>query len=117
MKKQKHDRRIDYIEFHSTDIEASKRFYGAVFGWIFKDWGPDYASFRDGRLAGGFRKTGEVISGSPLVVLYAMDLVEIESEEKKHGGKIVEPTFEFPGGKRFHFSDPTGNVLGVWSED
>ena len=116
MEQESQDRRIDYIEFHTSDVAASKRFYGTVFGWIFKDWGDDYVSFKDGRLAGGFRKSETVIAGSPLVVLYARNLLEIEAEVIKNGGRIVEPTFEFPGGKRFHFADPTGNILGVWSE-
>jgi predicted enzyme related to lactoylglutathione lyase len=110
------DRRVDYIEFGATDINEAKRFYSEIFGWEFTDYGPDYTSFHDGRLAGGFRTTPEVTPGGPLVVLYATDLEDIEARIKESGGRIVQETFEFPGGRRFHFSDPSGNELAVWSD-
>jgi predicted enzyme related to lactoylglutathione lyase len=111
------DRRIDYIEFPTADIEATKQFYAGVFGWKFKDYGPEYTCFADGRLNGGFAAAAEVAAGGPIVVLYAADLEAIESSVKEHGGRIVKKTFEFPGGRRFHFVDPGGNVLGVWSDN
>ncbi len=107
--------RMDYIEFPATDIPATKRFYSDVFGWQFTDYGPDYISFFDGRLAGGFSKETHPAKGT-LVVLYASDLEATEAKVKKAGGKIVKPTFSFPGGRRFHFTDPSGNELAVWSE-
>jgi hypothetical protein len=110
------DRRIDYIEIPVTDIEAAKRFYGATFGWEMTDYGPDYTSFRDGRLDGGFRREASVVRGGPLVVLYASDLEGLEAEIRDHGGRIVQEIFEFPGGRRFHFRDPSGNELAVWSD-
>ena len=108
------DRRIDYIEFPSTDIEKTKRFYGEVFGWRFEDYGPAYTSFHDGRLSGGFTTEGAVTRSGPLVVIYAKDLAAIEVSIVSAGGVIVKPTFSFPGGRRFHFADPSGNVLAVW---
>jgi predicted enzyme related to lactoylglutathione lyase len=116
MSQAEHDRRVDYVEFVATDIERAKSFYTSVFGWSFTDYGPEYTSFHDGRLAGGFRSGSEVVRGGPLVVLYATDLEEVEAEVKKQGGTIVTETFEFPGGRRFHFSDPSGNELAVWSD-
>ena len=110
------DRRIDYIEFPATDIAATKRFYHNVFGWIFEDYGPEYTSFADGRLAGGFWTAPKVQPGGALIVIYAANLEEIESKVKAAGGAIVKSTFSFPGGRRFHFSDPSGNELAVWSE-
>ncbi len=110
------DRRIDYLEFPATDIAGTKKFYGDVFGWEFQDWGPDYTSFKDGRLKGGFWKVDKPPAHGVLVVLYAADLEAIESQIQKAGGTIVKPTFSFPGGRRFHFSDPNGNELAVWSE-
>ncbi len=107
--------RMDYIEFPATDIPATKHFYSEVFGWQFTDYGPDYTSFFDGRLAGGFDKDRDPAPGV-LVVLYASDLEGTEAKVKKAGGKIVKPTFSFPGGRRFHFADPSGNELAVWSE-
>jgi predicted enzyme related to lactoylglutathione lyase len=110
------DRRIDYIELPATDIAATKRFYIDAFGWKFTDYGPDYSSFEDGRLAGGFTKAGTVAKGGPLVVIYADKLEAIEAKVRQAGATIVKPIFSFPGGRRFHFSDPSGNELAVWSE-
>lgn len=111
-----HDRRIDYIEFKSTDIESTKNFYSAVFGWQFTDYGPTYTSFMDGRINGGFESADEVIASGPLVVLYAVDLEAMAASVKANGGIIAKEIFSFPGGRRFHFTDPSGNELAVWSE-
>ena len=111
-----HDRRIDYIEFGATDIGRTKEFYQQVFGWRFEDYGPDYTSFPDGRLSGGFTKDAPVRPANPLVVLYATRLEEVESNIKRADGKIVRATFPFPGDHRFHFSDPNGNELTVWTD-
>jgi len=110
------DRRIDYIELPATDIGATKRFYSDAFGWKFTDYGPTYTSFEDGRLAGGFTKDGTVAKGGPLVVIYADNLEAVEAKVQQAGATIVKPIFSFPGGRRFHFSDPSGNELAVWSE-
>lgn len=110
------DRRIDYIELPATDIAATKRFYSGVFGWSFEDYGPEYTSFFDGRLAGGFTKSGTVAEGGVLVVFYAANLEAILEKVKSAGGRIVKEIFSFPGGRRFHFLDPNGNQLAIWSE-
>ena len=112
---------INYIEFTTTDIALTKAFYGKVFGWKFQDWGPDYISF-DKELAGiggGFRKgaPGQTYADSaPLIVIYSQNLEATQKAVESAGGKITVPIFEFPGGRRFHFSDGQGNVLAVWSE-
>jgi predicted enzyme related to lactoylglutathione lyase len=116
MSQAEHDRRVDYIEFPTTKMEETKRFYSEVFGWQIIDYGPDYASFADGRLNGGFRLESEVSAGGPLVVLYSTNLEEIEARVREGGGTIVRETFEFPGGRRFHFTDPSGNELAIWSD-
>jgi predicted enzyme related to lactoylglutathione lyase len=108
--------RIDYIEFPATDLAKTKAFYERAFGWKFTDYGPDYTSFEDGRIAGGFTKEGNVVRGGPLVVLYASDLAGIEKKVRDAGGTITKGAFPFPGGRRFHFADPSGNELAVWSE-
>ena len=110
------DRRIDYIEFPATDIARTKEFYIHVFGWKFTDYGPDYTSFEDGRIAGGFAKADTVLRAGPLVVIYASDLEGMEARIRAAGGTIVREIFSFPGGRRFHFTDPSGNELSVWSE-
>jgi uncharacterized protein len=111
-----HDHRIDYIEMPATNIAATKKFYTDAFGWTFTDYGPDYTSFADGRLNGGFAKVASVHAGGPLIVLFAVDLADAEKRVRAAGGKIVRPTFSFPGGHRFHFTDPSGNELAVWSD-
>jgi len=108
---------IDYIEFTVTDMDASKRFYGDAFGWTFNDYGPDYAGIVGGHgEVGGFRLDTEITVGSPLVILYSQDLEKTVESVSDAGGTIVTEPFLFPGGRRFHFTDPSGNELAVWSE-
>jgi uncharacterized protein len=109
------DRRIDYIELPATQVAKTKQFYIDAFGWKFTDYGPDYTSFEDGRLSGGFSKASTVAKGA-LIVIYAVDLAAAEARVRQAGGTIVKPLFSFPGGWRFHFTDPSGNELAVWSE-
>src|SRR5436190_11005596 len=116
MSQAEQDRRIDYIEFPATDIAATKRFYSEVFGWEFTDYGPAYTSFNDGRLGGGFTTDARVAAAGVLVVLYSRELEVLRDKVTKHGGSITKETFEFPGGRRFHFSDPSGNELAIWSD-
>lgn len=112
----KPDNRIDYLEFPALDVAATKRFYSNVFGWTFTDYGPRYTSFSDGRLDGGFTMDEAPPARGALVVIYARDLNAAQGKIRKAGGKIVKETFSFPGGSRFHFSDPSGNELAVWSD-
>jgi predicted enzyme related to lactoylglutathione lyase len=116
MDTQSNEGRIDYIEFPATDIAKTKAFYTVVFGWKFTDYGPDYTSFEDGRLAGGFWRKDTVTAGGPLVVIYAADLAGMEAKVRAADGAIVKEIFSFPGGRRFHFTDPSGNELAVWSD-
>ena len=111
-----HNLRIDYVEFPALDTGKIKAFYGQVFGWEFEDYGPEYTSFKDGRMAGGFT-LGPVAPGAgPLVVIYVDDLPSTEKQIKEAGGKITKSIFSFPGGSRFHFADPDGNELAAWTE-
>jgi uncharacterized protein len=113
------DQKIDYIELPAADLERVKAFYADVFGWTFEDYGAEYCAFNDGRLDGGFYKSDLSASqsnGSALVVLYATDLEATLASVTGHGGGIVRDVFSFPGGRRFHFSDPSGNELAVWSD-
>src|SRR6218665_376819 len=111
-----HHHRIDYIELAATDLPQVKRFYEAVFGWRFEDYGPSYTSFHDGRLAGGFTTRSQVSSGGPLLVLYSKDLEATLARVREEGRRIGKDIFSFPGGRRFHFTDPSGNELAVWTE-
>jgi len=107
---------IDYVEFPVTDVQQAKRFYGEVFGWTFEDYGEGYASFSCGNLTGGFTKVDSVQRGGALVVLFAKDLAEMERRIVEAGGQVVREAFAFPGGRRFHFTDVSGNELAVWSD-
>ncbi|MGD8415373.1 MAG: VOC family protein [Candidatus Latescibacterota bacterium] len=116
MTNERQNRAIDYIEFPVTDMQASKAFYASVFGWEFTDYGPEYASFSDANVDGGLRLESEIKAGGPLVVFYAEDLEGIEQSVKDAGGSILQEIFSFPGGRRFHFTDTSGNELAVWSD-
>lgn len=110
------DNTINYIEFKSLNIEETKAFYTKAFSWKFTDYGPDYVAFSESGLEGGFEYTTKPIINGALVVLYAKDLKIIQEVIISLGGKISKKAFEFPGGKRFHFLDPSGNELAIWSD-
>ena len=107
---------ISYIEFKAKDITQTKEFYNSVFGWKFTDYGDVYTSFSESGVYGGFEKTDEPLTHGVLVVLYHQDLKGVIQAITKNGGEIVKDIFSFPGGKRFHFKDPSGNELAVWSD-
>ncbi|MXX96985.1 MAG: VOC family protein [Rhodothermaceae bacterium] len=114
------DKRINYIELPSKDFSDTKEFYGKVFGWTFQDYGDNYVAFNDGRLDGGFYrsplKSDSTKGGAALVVLYADDLEATLKRITDTGAEICMEIFSFPGGRRFHFLDPSGNELAVWSD-
>ena|SRR5579863_433978 len=111
------DGRIDYVEFPTADMAAVKAFYAAAFGWTFTDYGPDYAAFDGAATDGGFNGQADDAHPAPLVILYARDLEAMLARVEAAGGKVVREIRSFPGGRRFHFADPCGNILGVWSAD
>ena len=110
---------IDYVELAVGDLPAAKAFYTSAFGWAFNDYGPEYAGIRrsDGEgEVGGLSVVAEPRPGGPLVLLYSEDLDATVAAVQAAGGSIVSGPYEFPGGRRFHFTDPSGNELGVWAE-
>lgn len=109
---------ISYIEMPCRDLAATKEFFSSVFGWSFSDYGPEYSSFRNDSVNGGFYKSDQgftVATGGVLVVMYSDDLEKTLAEVQQAGGIISKPVFTFPGGRRFHFTDPGGNEFAVWS--
>lgn len=105
---------IDYVEFAAEDFGPIQKFYSDVFGWEFEDWGPEYTAFKSAGIEGGFRGGEKPKEGGALVILYAADLDATEKRVVGAGGVVTE-RHEFPGGRRFHFRDPAGNILGVWT--
>jgi len=108
---------INYIEFPLVKNAETKQFYSQTFGWEFTDWGPNYISFTGAGVEGGFNGEDKAPATKPgvLVVLYADDLAQKQKEVAEAGGRIIKPIYEFPGGQRFHFEDPNGTELAVWS--
>ncbi len=111
--------KINYVEYPSRNIAATKQFFETVFAWTFVDYGPDYAAFSNQGLDGGFLKStlaSTTDNGSALIVFYSQDLESTEKKVRQAGGAVNKAIFPFPGGRRFHFIEPGGNEFAVWSE-
>jgi predicted enzyme related to lactoylglutathione lyase len=110
---------INYLEFPSRNLSASKGFFSAVFGWTFTDYGPEYTAFSNAGVDGGFSAADQASStanGSVLVVFYSDNLESTQGNVEAAGGLIVKPIFAFPGGRRFQFTEPGGNEFAVWTD-
>lgn len=115
---QRHNK-INYVEFPVKDIAESKAFFSSVFGWTFTDYGPEYCGITNAAYDAGFYQSDQIMStqnGSALIVIYSKSLSETREKVEAAGGKIIKPVFTFPGGRRFHFTDPGGNEFAVWSD-
>ena len=110
------DGKIDYIELPGGDLPATKGFYASAFGWTFTDYGPAYAATENAGVDAGFNADPGDRAKAPLVILFATALEAAEARVKAAGGAITRAIFSFPGGRRFHFTDPSGNELAVFSE-
>lgn len=118
MKAYEHEK-INYVEFPCRDFAATKKFFTTVFDWVFTEYSDEYIAFSDAGLEGGFyhaELAAKYHNGSALVVFYSRHLEVTETKIKENGGYIVKPIFSFPGGRRFHFTEPCGNEFAVWSE-
>lgn len=114
-----HHHKLDYVEFAAHDLAATKTFFAKAFGWTFTDYGPDYVAFDHQGLEGGFYRAPMASiqdQGGALLVFYSERLEETARAVTEAGGVIVKPIFDFPGGRRFQFTEPSGNELAVWSE-
>ena len=114
----KHEK-LNYVEFPSNDLEKTKAFFTEAFAWTFVDYGPEYTAFMNEGLDGGFFKSDKVAlaeTGSALLVFYSDNLEATQAIVESSGGKIMQEIFSFPGGRRFHFSEPSGNEFAVWGE-
>jgi predicted enzyme related to lactoylglutathione lyase len=111
--------KLNYVEFAARDLPATKKFFSAAFGWEFVDYGPEYAAFSNQGLDGGFYQAdmcSQTSNGAALLVFYSADIQSTLQKVIVNGGVIVTPLFDFPGGCRFHFTEPSGNEFAVWSE-
>jgi predicted enzyme related to lactoylglutathione lyase len=111
--------KINYVELPSKDLEVTKAFFQSVFGWSFVDYGPEYTAFSDQGVDGGFYKSNTASltqNGSALIIFYSNQLEDTLAKVEKAGGVIVKPIFSFPGGRRFQFTEPSGNEFAVWGE-
>ncbi len=110
------ENRIDYVEIPVTDLRKARDFFSALFGWSFQEWGDDYLSFNDGRLEGGFCKAAEAAPATGVLVIFFSEDLERDLERVQElGATISQPIFQFPGGRRFHFVDPTGTEYAIWA--
>jgi len=111
--------KLDYVELPAVNLEATKRFFSQVFQWKFQDFGTQYSAFSNAGIDGGFFSAeycSKTSSGAALLVFYSDDLEQTQAKIKDAGGSIVQETFSFPGGRRFHFTEPSGNEFAVWSQ-
>jgi predicted enzyme related to lactoylglutathione lyase len=107
--------RIDYVELPSaTAHELTRAFYAGAFGWTFSDFGPDYSATANGTTDIGLNGHVDEALAAPLPVIRVEDLEAAFDAVAKAGGVIAKPIFAFPGGRRFHFIDPSGSELAVW---
>ncbi len=114
----KHEK-INYVELPATDLAATKDFFSKAFGWTFEDFGPEYTAFSDQGLDGGFYKAdlaSSTSNGAALIVFFSHDLEATQQKIETANGVIVRAIFSFPGGRRFHFTEPSGNEFAVWSD-
>ena len=116
---QRRHEKIDYVELPTKNLPASKNFFTKAFSWIFTDYGSEYSAFGHQGLSGGFFQSSQSATtknGSALIVFYSVDLEATLKKVVDAGGQILQPIFNFPGGRRFHFTDPSGNEFAVWTE-
>jgi len=111
--------KINYVELPAKNLSATKAFFSHVFGWVFQDFGPEYSAFSNQGIDGGFFQSNlssSTSNGAALIVFYSDDLEATQKKVNKANGVIVKPIFPFPGGRRFHFTEPSGNEFAVWSD-
>ncbi|MCH9671785.1 MAG: VOC family protein [Gammaproteobacteria bacterium] len=116
----KYHEKLDYVEFPAQDLSATKQFFARAFGWSFEDFGTEYCAFSNEGLDGGFYQaslSSSPSTGGALLVFYSEDLASTQAKVVAAGGRITKDIFSFPGGRRFHFLEPSGNEFAVWSSN
>ena len=108
--------RLNYVELPVAAVGPVKDFYAGAFGWTFADYGPDYAATTTGDVDLGLQGSADERTAALLPVIQVDDLEATLAAVEAGGGTVTQPIFAFPGGRRFHFTDPSGNELAVWSD-
>lgn len=111
--------KLNYVEFAAKDLHATASFFEQVFAWRFEWYGDDYIAFTKQGLDGGFYKADLYTreeQGGALLIFYTRDLNVTQAKVESAGGHINKQIFSFPGGRRFHFIEPSGNEFAVWSD-
>ncbi len=114
-----HHNKLNYVEFSAQDLTSTKAFFEKAFSWKFTDYGPQYTAFSGVGLDGGFYyndKASVAEQGGALLVFYSETLEQTLDKVEQSGGVINKAIFSFPGGRRFHFIEPSGNEFAVWSD-
>ena len=106
--------RLDYVELPASDVPATRTFYERAFGWTMTEFAPTYAATTTGDTDVGLDGDPANKPRAPLPVVQVADLEAALASVERAGGRIVKPIFPFPGGRRFHFTDPSGNELAAW---
>jgi len=111
--------KLSYVEFPANNLAATKAFFTKAFAWSFVDYGEEYATFSNQGLDGGFYQSelaSKTQNGGALLVFYSQKLEDTQTKVIEADGIIVKEIFSFPGGRRFHFIEPSGNEFAVWSD-
>ncbi len=109
--------RICFVELPATDLVSARSFYADAFGLAFTDFGPSYACTLTGDVDIGLQADASEATSAPLAVIAVDDLEASLQAVGKAGGVITKPVFAFPGGRRFHFRDPSGNEVAALKAD
>jgi uncharacterized protein len=110
---------IDYLEIgakNAGDYSKSKAFFETAFGWTYQDYGESYCDTKSSGIGSGINGDSDHRPLQPLPVIFVEDLEAAQAKVTEAGGIVTRPIFSFPGGRRFHFAEPAGNELAVWSD-
>ncbi len=105
--------RLNYVELPVRDLPKTRSFYEQAFGWEMAEFAPTYAATVTGDTDIGLQADTAEAPQAPLAVIEVENLETALNAVEAAGGVITRPIFAFPGGRRFHFRDPSGNELAA----
>ena len=106
--------RLNYVELPVGDTAGSKAFFEKAFGWSLTAFGPAYAGTMGEACDIGLNGHVDDHSSAPLAGIETDDLEAALAAVEAAGGVLTRPIFAFPGGRRFHFREPSGNEMAVF---